>query len=178
MNKKKAFWLVPAVGSFAAVLIFAAVSAAGTAGGPVQDKGMVPVKTVTLPADEGWVDTGVDVRRDEAFYFRAKGEVSLQRGNPAASCGPEGMENLSSQQPLPDRNTGAVIGKVVQLIGIRKDEDTGEEIRDEVVEIFYIGRESRVVMPIGGRLFVGVNESVYQDNGGDFKVEILRVKAE
>ncbi|MEA3421573.1 MAG: hypothetical protein U9Q97_07855, partial [Acidobacteriota bacterium] len=52
------------------------------------------------------------------------------------------------------------------------DEETGEEIRNELVEEFYIGSENNVEIPIGGRIFLGVNENVVEDNAGEFRVEM------
>ncbi len=158
----------------AALGLMAAGPSCATAASLFKGQVLVQVKTVVVPADQDWTDTGLDVRRDDEFTFKGKGEITLQMGNPGAACGPEGMDILSSQQPIPDKNTGALIGKVVQLIGIRKDEKTGEEVRDEIVEMFYIGREGRISMPTSGRLYIGINENVVKDNGGEFKVDVFK----
>lgn len=134
------------------------------------------MKKITLKVRLGWVDTGLDVSFGDHFHFRASGEISLQQGNPAAVCGPEGLEIVTTQQPIPDKNTGGLIGKVVQLISIRKDEKTGEEVREEIIQYFWLGRENQVYLPLKGRLFLGINESVYQDNDGEFTIEIFRLK--
>ena len=81
---------------------------------------------------------------------------------------------MTVQQPIPNQNLGALIGKVAQLISVRKDEDTGEEIRDEIATFFFIGAESRVTTPVKGRLYLGVNEDVIKDNGGEFTALIYR----
>ena len=52
------------------------------------------------------------------------------------------------------------------------DEETGEEIRHEIIEKFYIGSADQVRMPISGRLFLGINENVVGDNSGEFEVII------
>ncbi len=132
-------------------------------------------RRISVPAAAGWVDAGFDVAEGDVFIFLAEGQITLQRGNPAAQCGPEGLDLRTVQQPIPDRNLGALIGKVAQLISVRIDEDTGEEIRDEVFSLFPIGSESRVVIPIRGRLYFGVNESVVKDNGGEFSVVAVRI---
>jgi hypothetical protein len=89
-----------------------------------------------------------------------------------AWCGPDGMDRKTMQQPISDRNIGALIGKVVWLISIEVDEETGEEIRHEIIEKFYIGSADQVRMPISGRLFLGINENVVGDNSGEFEVII------
>jgi hypothetical protein len=132
------------------------------------------VKRVVLPGNPGWADTGLDVAAGEEFYIFGSGEITLQRGNPSADCGPQGLDLMTVQQPIPNQNIGALIGKVSQLISVRKDEDSGQEIRDEIVRYFFIGAESDVTMPISGRLSLGVNENVLKDNGGEFTVVIYR----
>jgi hypothetical protein len=76
---------------------------------------------------------------------------------------------------LPERNMGCLAGKVSQILAVRTDEKTGEEVRDELARYFFIGRELAVVMPLRGRLYVGVNENVVRDNDGEFRVAIFRI---
>lgn len=132
------------------------------------------VKRLSVPGVAGWVDTGLDVKAGEDLLIRAAGEVSLQRGNPAASCGPAGLDLLTIDQPIPNENIGALIGKVAQFVASREDEDTGGEVRDEILVLFFVGSEKTVSIPIKGRLYLGVNEKVTRDNGGEFTVVIFR----
>jgi len=141
-----------------------------------QQTDLVLVKKITVPGNAGWVDTGLDVAQGDEFYFKGSGEISLQKGNPSANCGPSGLDLMTTQQPILNQNIGALIGKVAQLISVRKDEDSGEEIRDEIAEYFFIGVENGLIAPIKGRLYFGVNENVYQDNGGEFTVLVYRRK--
>jgi hypothetical protein len=133
-----------------------------------------PSRVYRLPlvSNVQWTDTGYDVQQRQEIQFRATGGISLQVGNPMAYCGPDGYDLKTLQQPLQDNNIGAVIGKVVLLISIEIDEETGEETRNEIEEIFYIGSEQRISMPLNGRLFLGINENVVEDNSGQFMVEI------
>ena len=151
----------------AASLIFSASLAS-------QAENLELVKKVVVPGSAGWVDTGLDVGQGEEFTIRGNGEITLQKGNPSATCGPAGLDLMTVQQPIPNQKLGALIGKVAQLISVRKDEDTGEEIRDEIAAYFFIGAESRVTTPIKGRLYLGVNENVIKDNGGEFTALIFR----
>jgi hypothetical protein len=132
------------------------------------------IKMVAVPADAGWVDTGIDVGPGEELVFRAAGEVSLQRGNPEAGCGPGGLDVITVEQPVPNENLGALIGRVAQLVSIRMDEDSGMEIRDEIFVLFFIGPERAVTVPVKGRLFLGLNENVLKDNAGEFTVFVSR----
>lgn len=147
-------------------------SASGAPGRRPQD--LKPVKELIVPGNAGWVDTGFDVEEGEELFFSGEGEISLQKGNPEAACGPDGADIQGLQQPLPDRNLGCLAGKVSQLLAVRTDEKTGDEVRDELVRFFFIGREQSAAMPIRGRLFIGVNENVVKDNDGQFRVAIFR----
>ena len=157
---------------FALTLFLVPAYAPGTAGGRPQD--LKPVKELVVPGNAGWVDTGIDVEEGEEFIFRGEGEISLQKGNPDAACGPDGADIQGLQQPVRDRNLGGLVGKVAQVMSVRADEKTGEEVRDEFVRFFFIGREQPVTMPIRGRLYVGVNENVVKDNDGQFRVVIFK----
>ena len=130
------------------------------------------VYRITVPSNVQWTDTGYDVEGGQTLSFSASGGISLQVGNPMAYCGPDGYDLKTVQQPIQNKNIGAVIGKVVLLISIEVDEETGEETRNEMVETFHIGGSKIVSMPISGRLFLGVNENVAEDNSGQFTVDI------
>ena len=132
------------------------------------------VKNVVVPGAAGWVDTGLDVAAGEEILIRASGEVSLQLGNPAAVCGPAGLDMLTVDQPVPKENLGALIGKVSQFVASRVDEDLGGEVRDEIFVLFIIGAERSVRVPFKGRLYLGVNEKVIKDNGGEFAAVVSR----
>jgi len=134
------------------------------------------VYRLAVPGNVSWTDTGYEVLQGEEIQFRAAGGISLQQGNPMAYCGPGGYELRTLQQPLPDNNIGALIGKVVLLISIEIDEETGEETRNEIIKLFYIGSNQRIVMPIDGRLFLGINEDLVPDNSGRYSVEFSLVR--
>jgi hypothetical protein len=135
-------------------------------------------RTIIIPGNAAWTDTSIEVVQGQAIEFTAEGKISLQRGNPQADCGPDGYDLLTIQQPLTEKNLGALIGKVVIAVTVTKDEETGEERTDEAAELFYIGAGSRVDMPAKGRLFLGINELVIGDNAGEFKVTIVTGREE
>lgn len=137
--------------------------------------GMEPgrVYRITVPGNVHWTDMGVDVKAGQEISFEAEGVISLQRGNPVAfPCGPEGFDLKTIQQPLRGENIGALIGRIVLLISVEVDEETEEETRNEIIKEFFIGEQNRVLMPIDGNLFLGINELVVEDNFGNFKVEM------
>jgi hypothetical protein len=127
---------------------------------------------IVVPGHVLWTDTGIDVTAGEEILFAARGRISLQKGNPESDCGPEGYDIQIARQPLPGKNLGALIGKVVIAVIETVDEKTKTERRDEIAEIFFVGEGGRVEMPARGRLFLGINESVIGDNSGEFTVTI------
>lgn len=138
---------------------------------PVSDQ--ETVQRITVLGHVDWIDTGIEVSESQEIYFNAWGLISLQKGNPMGFCGPDGYPLKIMQQPIPDENIGALIGKVILLISIEVDEDTGREIRHEIGEKFYIGTENRIRMPMKGRLYLGINENVVGDNSGEYTVNII-----
>lgn len=160
----------------AAALVLAAVLPAQA---PPQSAGQaVPAPPlemkVVVPAAGGWQDTGIDVGPGEELLFAASGEINLQKGNPEAVCGPAGLDLITVEQPVPNANLGALIGRIAQLVASRIDEDSGLEVRDEVFVLFPIGAEGRAAVPFKGRLYLGVNENVLKDNAGEFAVLVTR----
>jgi len=140
--------------------------------------GLKDTRTVIVPGNAAWTDTGIEVIQGQAIEFTAEGRISLQKGNPQADCGPDGYDLVTIQQPLTEKNLGALIGKVVIAVIVTKDEETGEERTDEAAELFYIGARSRVDMPAKGRLFLGINELVIGDNAGEFTVTVVTGREE
>jgi hypothetical protein len=128
--------------------------------------------TIVVPGNTPWTDTGIEVTAGEEILFAAQGKISLQKGNPESECGPDGYDIQTARQPLPGKNLGALIGKVVIAVIETVDEKTKIERRDEIAEVFFVGPGGRVEMPARGRLFLGINESVIGDNSGEFTVTI------
>lgn len=133
------------------------------------------VLSLVVPGDAGWVDTGVDVAAGESLLIKASGIVSLQAGNPAGDCGPGGLDVVTVQQPLPEVNLGALIGKISQIVAVREVADRGEAVRDEVLFLFPVGEETTVTAPLRGRLYLGINENVLKDNSGAFSVQVVKL---
>jgi hypothetical protein len=131
------------------------------------------IRTIVVPGNAAWTDTGIEVIQGQEVEFAAEGTLSLQKGNPQADCGPDGYDLRTLQQPLTDRNLGALIGKVVIAVTVIKDKKTEQEKMDEAAEFFYVGASSRVEMPTKGRLFLGINEIVIGDNAGEFTVTVV-----
>lgn len=147
----------------------------GLSGQEVRRLGLDPerIYRLTIPANIHWTDTGFDVRAGQELFFSASGAINLQVGNPIAfPCGPAGLDLKTVQQPIHEQNIGALIGRIVLLVSIDVDEETEEETRNEVIKYFFIGERGRVLMPLDGKLYLGVNELLVEDNSGEFIVEM------
>jgi hypothetical protein len=159
----------------AAVCGLAAFAPGRPSQAPQDPSAVLPLeKTVAVAADAGWVDTSIDVGPGDELRFTASGRIDLQRGNPEALCGPEGLDLVTVDQPVPNVHIGALIGKIAQLVAQRVDGNSGLEIKDEVFVLFPIGPEGTVTVPLKGRLYLGINENVLKDNAGGFSVVVAR----
>jgi hypothetical protein len=135
-----------------------------------------PVKKITVRGNQAWTDTGLDVQKGQEFYFVASGTISLQKDNPIAGCGPDGLDMKTQQQPIPEQNIGALVGKILEKVEVATDKQTGERSQKEVGRVFFVGKENKVPLPMDGRLLLGINEQVVGDNDGSFDVTIYHKK--
>ncbi len=113
-------------------------------------------RTVVVSADVPFVDTGINVRAGQAVYFVALGQV---RWGPNRKDGPEGERGSPSNpnRPIPNRPAAALIGRI------------GGELNGA----FFLGNERGPIrMRESGRLFLGINDDVLEDNSGNFRVTV------
>ena len=111
-------------------------AAAAALGGGVQEGGPPGfgfVKSVSVAAGTLWSDAQIDVKEGEEYYFRASGSVSLQKDNPVAGCGPEGLNLRTMRQPLTDRNLGALIGRILEKVEVVDHDSVVEHIGAKLV---------------------------------------------
>ena len=125
----------------------------GSSGNSNRPSGMRE-RSIVVSADVPFVDTGIDVRSGQEIYFRASGQV---RWGPNRRDGPDGERNSPENRarPIPNRPAAALIGRV------------GGTSRDP----FFIGSEEGAIRTrSSGRLFLGINDDVLDDNSGNFRV--------
>lgn len=111
-------------------------------------------KELDVTARTAWTDTGVSVRSGQTVYFSADGRIRW--GNDRRD-GPAGENNSprNANRPIPSRPAAALIGRV------------GTEAP------FFIGSdEEGIRMRSSGQLFLGVNDDVFEDNTGAFRVVV------
>ena len=109
-------------------------------------------RNVTVNPNEPWVDTGINLRNGQEVYFQTSGQVTW---SPNRRVDADGTRNSKpdTNRPLPDRNSGALIGRI------------GER------DIFFIGTDMGPFRVRGnGRLYLGVNDDRLADNTGSYRV--------
>lgn len=139
---------------------FAAITGGGTV--PAADTtglaaGIDTPGSIRVPANAGWINTGMRVKRGELISFNATGEVQLSdnRTDRARSAG---VGRVANGAPLPTVNAGALIGRVGNS------------------QAFGIGDQASVPMPFDGILYLAVNDDERSDNAGEFIVSMGRVR--
>src|ERR1700751_3040534 len=107
---------------------------------------------IDLDATKQWIDTKIDLRSGEKLHFTATGTITYPAdtkhpdGRP---CGPDGLtggfEDLIHEYAVTDAGHGSLIGRL-------GDNDGAQP--------FAIGASSDYQAPVGGRLFLGINQSL------------------
>jgi hypothetical protein len=112
-------------------------------------------RTITVPSNQQWTNSGVDVRRGQVIHFRASGNIALSK-NPGDNATPAGANDgrMAGNSPLPGVVGGLLIGRV----------NNGQP--------FAIGAQADVTMQANGRLYFGINDDYVPDNSGNFVVQM------
>ena len=110
---------------------------------------------IRVPANGGWVSTGITVLQGEAVNLVTTGEVRLS-SDPNDIATPAGQKNgrYAPRSPLPGSLAGALIGRV----------GNGAP--------FGIGDQRSFPAPATGLLYLTVNDGEKSDNSGEFGVTI------
>jgi len=107
---------------------------------------------------QAWTATGISVKKDELLSFNANGEIQLSAdANDVATPFGSKSGRKAPRSPLPNVLAGALIGRIGT---------TGQP--------FAIGSGVTIKMPGEGYLFLGVNDDGFEDNVGEFRVDIGR----
>jgi hypothetical protein len=134
-----------------------AATAGSASSAAAHDTGKDTPGAVHVRANEGWVSTGMRVRRGEMVRFNTTGEVQLS-GNGADRARAAGTNRTAPGSPLPSVNAGALIGRVGNSAP------------------FGIGDQASVPMPFDGVLYLAVNDDERGDNAGEFIVSMTRTR--
>jgi hypothetical protein len=113
-------------------------------------------RTIVVPANVEWTNTGMRVSRGQTLRFEPSGEIrlSFNAEDVATAAGGKNQRFVEKSQ-LPTIPVGALIGRV----------GSGQP--------FSIGDTTQAFrMPANGRLFLGVNDDHVPDNSGNLVVKV------
>lgn len=113
---------------------------------------IVADRRVTVMANEGWADSGVQVRRGQHVSVRASGaQVNL---GAFGHAGPGGISRSDARKPLGDCPTGALIARLGSEMICIESERSFEALSE-------------------GELWLGLNEGNLADNRGSFVAKVV-----
>jgi hypothetical protein len=115
--------------------------------------------SVSVPASQIWTDTKIDLKAGEKIRITATGTIQYPGTTASGPEGlPRGWKDLLRVPPVKDAGRGALIGRVGDF---------------DAALPFLVGAKVEYVVPIAGRLFLGVNEQSSDTAEGSFDVQIL-----
>ena len=112
-------------------------------------------RTVDVPLGPNWIDSGIDLRRNERVQVTASGTILAGRSR----ITPDGLRTTDPYAPLPTAAEGMLIGAL------------GNDPNSPVLEL---GASKEFVAERDGRLFLTANRGNYTDARGSFTVQIRR----
>ena len=128
---------------------------------------------IDVSATKAWVDTNIDVRGGAKLRFTATGEITYPadqsysgKTRTSGTFGPDGLPrgfaDLIHQYAVRDAGHGALIARVGS---------------DAYAQAFLVGASKEYSVPVAGRLFLGINQSMSEASTaqGSFhaKIEVL-----
>lgn len=112
-------------------------------------------RTVEVALGPNWIDSGLDLRRDERVSVSANGTIVAGRSR----ITPGGLRTTDPNAPLPRSAEGVLIGAI------------GDDPNAPIVEI---GLSREFVADRDGRLYLTVNRGRYDDARGAFTAQVRR----
>ncbi|HLV85585.1 MAG TPA: LssY C-terminal domain-containing protein [Candidatus Sulfotelmatobacter sp.] len=126
--------------------------------------------SIEVPGTKEWVDTNVDVRGGAKLRFTASGQITYPadqsysgKSRTVGSFGPDGLPrgfaDLIHQYAVGTAGHGALIGRIGTA---------------DYAQPFLVGASKEYDAPVGGRLFLGINQSEKDTEvaTGSFQVKI------
>jgi LssY C-terminus len=162
-------------------VVLAGAAAMVCAGTPVRAQtdsdsamaGSIKSYEIDVPGTKEWVDTNIDVYGGAKLRFTATGKITYPpdssysgKSRTLGTFGPEGLPrgfaDLLHQYAVNDAGHGALIGRI------------GSE---SYAQAFLVGASKEYNVPVAGRLFLGINQSMSEASTADgsfhVKIEVL-----
>jgi len=125
--------------------------------------GSIKTYEIDVAGTKVWVDTNVDVRGGAKLRFTATGKITYPpdtsykgKSRTVGAFGPDGLPrgwaDLIHQYAVKDAGHGALIGRIGS---------------DAYVQPFLVGASKEYDMPVAGRLFLGINQSMSDASTAD-----------
>ena len=134
-----------------------------TGGWPGEGRGQTQrrEKTLAIPGNKAWTDTGMDLDEDVTLDITAEGQITFRRNQLVGPDGDIQYNNRDVKYPINNSGVGALIAKIRY--------SNGAESAPR-----FIGTRSvkRIGLSEYGRLFLGINDNGVNDNTGSFTVTI------
>ncbi|MGD0223843.1 MAG: LssY C-terminal domain-containing protein [Terriglobia bacterium] len=152
---------------FAALVLGATAMVCPGPAAPAQTGSVKPGSTksyeIDVPGTKTWVDTNVDVRGGAKLRFTATGEITYPadtsykgKSRTSGTFGPDGLPrgwaDLIHQYAVKDAGHGALIGRIGS---------------DAYAQAFLVGASKNYDVPVAGRLFLGLNQSMSEASTAD-----------
>ncbi len=112
-------------------------------------------RTVQVELAPNWVDSGVDLKRNERVQVKASGTIVAGR----TRITPDGLRSSDPTSPLPRAAEGLLIGAV------------GNDADSPIIEL---GLSREFVADRDGRLYLTANRGTYTDARGAYTVQVSR----
>ena len=110
---------------------------------------------VIVNSQQRWTDTGLFVRAGDVISFQASGTVQMS-DNANDTATPAGARSGRNAPDAPIQN--AVAGALIARFG-----DSAPVL---------IGNRGTLTAPVGGRLYLGINDDHLLDNNGEYRVNV------
>lgn len=110
-------------------------------------------RTVDVSLGPNWIDSGLDLRRNQRVQVSASGTILVGR----ARITPDGLRSTDPNSPLPRAAEGMLIGAI------------GNEPNSPIIEL---GTAREFTADRDGRLYLTANRGSYSDARGSFTVQI------
>lgn len=118
---------------------------------------------LTVSADAPWFDTGMDVTAGDKLHITATGTVDFKDKLGVGPAGAQrGWADTLRALQVSSAGRGALVGQVGN---------------DRAATPFLVGADGTIVVPVAGRLYLGVNQDSTSKPTGSFAVHIDRTAA-
>jgi hypothetical protein len=113
---------------------------------------------VRVAGNQVWTDTKIDLQAGDKIRITATGSIQYPTLQPTGPVGlPRSWRDLLRAYPVADGNRGALVGRIGSA---------------ETAQPFLVGASKDLIVPVSGRLFLGINQLDADEADGSFNVKV------